>query len=225
MKMCFCFICLIVIYASSYSQILDETKQKQLTTIFKKYIPAQHLVIDSASADFDKDGLMDIVLVTGNTNQIGNSQSVTVLKKTSNGYQVAVTCADAVLCADCGGIFGDPYAGVSFKKNVLVIYHYGGSAWRWTSNFTFRFQNNSWDLIGISSDSYWNLGECNGEAGVAGRNLGEANFSTKKMHVTETKDTDCIPKKDVWKKIKAYKKVSLQNFNVQENYFKLITTI
>ena len=146
-----------------------------------------------------------------------------ILQKTATGYIIAAKCSNAVLCAECGGIFGDPYAGISFTRNVLNITHYGGSAWRWSSNFTFRFQHKQWELIGISGDSYWNLGDCDGNGvGNAGRNMKEVNFSTKKMHIIETADTNCTPKTDKWVKIKSYRKITLDNFDVQEDYFKEI---
>ena len=126
----------------------------------------------------------------------------------------------------CGGIFGDPYVGISFKENVITINHYGGSAWRWTSNFTFRFQNNLWELIGILQDSYFNAEDCNGKGvGTSGRNLKEVNLSIKKLHIIETEGTKCKPKRDLWFRIKSYEKIALDNFNVDKDYFKEITLL
>lgn len=225
MKFSCCYCIFILLSSNLFAQLTDEKAQQILTATFKKYIPTNHTVIDSASSDYNSDGLMDIVIVSADKNNPSNNRSISILQKLKKGYQIAAQCMDAVLCADCGGIFGDPYSGISFKKNVLIIYHYGGSAWRWTANFTFRFQKNDWQLIGISNDSYWNLGECDGGAGIAGRNFAEVNFSTQKIHLIKTKDTNCTPETDVWKKIKAYKKVSLQKFNIQENYLKQIEPI
>lgn len=53
-----------------------------------------------------------------------------------------------VLCADCGGIFGDPYQGLTIKNGYFSVEHYGGSSWRWTRIITFKFSksDNTWML-------------------------------------------------------------------------------
>ena len=38
------------------------------------------------------------------------------LQKTKKGYLLSAKCDTAVMCRGCGGIFGDPYAGIDFTK-------------------------------------------------------------------------------------------------------------
>jgi len=143
------------------AQNITEEQQLALTDSFNRFIPRGHTVEDTAMADFNNDGLRDIVVVSGNKNDPDQNRCLVILAAAKNGYTLSAKSAAAVLCAGCGGAFGDPYAGVACRKNILVIHHYGGSAWRWTSDFTFRFQNNQWELIGISQDSYINTEDCN----------------------------------------------------------------
>jgi len=206
-----------------FAQIEDETVRQAMTKKFSKFIPNGAVIFDTACSDFNKDGLTDMLLVTTSEAATNDTRGLIILQNSIAGFIVSAKCANAVFCEACGGIFGDPYAGISFTKNVLTINHYGGSAWRWTSNFTFRFQNKQWELIGISLDSYWNVDDCNGKGvGYAGQNLKEVNFSTKKMHLIETAENQCTPKTDKWVTVKSYKKVSLDDFDVQEDYFKYI---
>lgn len=216
----------IICSTSSFAQIMDEAVQKKLTKKFAAFIPDSLTVMDTAMSDFNKDGLKDVAVVLAyNTNSEeygGSSRQLVILQKTKSGYQLSAKCDAAIMCMGCGGMFIDPYAGIDFKKNVLTINHYGGSSWRWSANFTFRFQNKRWEMIGLTSDSYWiNAGCDNVEDGA--RNLSDANFSTRKMHIIETEGDACKAWVNKWVKIKTYPKVTLNDFNVETDYFKEIT--
>jgi hypothetical protein len=207
--------------AALFAQNITEEQQSALTVSFSRFIPNGHIVLDAAMADFNNDGLRDIIIVSNDKNDPDQNRSLVILAATKDGYSVSAKSAAAVLCAGCGGVFGDPYAGLECKKNIVTIHHYGGSAWRWTSDFTFRFQNNQWELIGISQDSYINTEDCHGKGvGYAGKNMKEVNFSTKKLHIIKTTGTNCKPTKDQWIKLTSVPKILLTNFDVDKDYFK-----
>ena len=44
-----------------------------------------------------------------------------------------------VMCAQCGGVMGDPYTGMTLKKNFFSIEHEGGSSDQWTRIITFKY--------------------------------------------------------------------------------------
>ncbi|MGA1278534.1 MAG: hypothetical protein ACO30P_08970, partial [Candidatus Kapaibacteriota bacterium] len=44
-----------------------------------------------------------------------------------------------VLCFLCGGAWGDPYEGMTLKKNFFSVEHRGGAAERWTRIITFKY--------------------------------------------------------------------------------------
>jgi hypothetical protein len=212
---------LLLFNAGLFAQNVTEEVQAELTKTFSQFIPYGHTVKDTAMADFNNDGLRDVAIVSSDKNDSDVNRSLVIVAKTTTGYTLSAKTTDAILCAGCGGVFGDPYAGISFNKNVITINHYGGSAWRWTSNFIFRFQNNQWELIGISQDYYWNVDDCDGKGvGNAGRNLKEVNFSTRKLHIIETKDTGCKPQKDKWVTLQSAPKILLDHFDVGKDYFK-----
>ncbi|MBK6820925.1 MAG: hypothetical protein IPG85_15570 [Bacteroidetes bacterium] len=192
----------------------------------QSFVPKGWEIKDSARSDFNNDQQIDVVLILSNLiEQDENNftyecnRPIVILQKTNTGYILAAHTNEGVLCKSCGGIFGDPYAGISFNKNVLNIEHYAGSAWRWIKNFTFRFQQNQWQLIGCSDASYWSLGECEGNIGDSGYQLQEANFSTSKAHIVKTKDTFCKPYKDVWIAFKKKPFVNIEQFDVDLDYF------
>src|SRR4051812_48533143 len=95
-----------------------------------------------ANGDLNTDGTDDVVLALYNATEKEDMDSLNVdsiaprllviLLGTTNGYIQSETSSAALLCRGCGGIFGDPFNGISIEKSVLVISHYGGSNWRWS---------------------------------------------------------------------------------------------
>lgn len=63
---------------------------------------------------------------------------------------VAVDDANILLRSDEGGVFGDPFEGVSIERGALVISNYGGSRWRWGQTMRFRLTNGQWAMIGMT---------------------------------------------------------------------------
>jgi hypothetical protein len=192
------------------------------------FVPKGWIILDSAFADFNNDKMKDavIVLSTPKSENRENDlneciRAIVILQKTNTGYTLNTFCNNAILCLGCGGVFGDPYEGISLNKNVLKISHYGGSNWRWSTNYTFRFQNNKWVLIGAKHDSYFNASDCDGtaSAGDAARNMQEVNFSTSKAHIIKTKTEECKPYKDYIANFKKKAIVEFRNFSVDNNYF------
>ncbi len=204
----------------------DYPKLPSKGNTIEAFIPKGWKLMDSISGDFNNDKQIDFVLVLASEKESGDdpanyecNRPLIILQKAPSGFLLAAYAKEAVLCKGCGGVFGDPYEGISLKKNVLNINHYGGSAWRWSSNFTFRFQKNQWQLIGCSQASYWSLGECEGGPGDAGYNLAEANFSTSKAHIVKTKDDACKPYVDKMVSFPKKPLVSLQRFSATTEYF------
>ncbi|MBU3677572.1 MAG: hypothetical protein FGM54_10415 [Chitinophagaceae bacterium] len=193
------------------------------------FIPEAYVYIDSAKSDFNQDGLVDLALVFALKNNQTAEESwksdcqrgLLVLERTQQGYKTSGFTLEGVLCSGCGGVFGDPYAGMEFNKNVLKVKHFGGSNWKWTQDYTFRFQNNRWELIGLTHDNFFGAKQCNTEFGMAGRTLNDVNFSTGKQHVVRTKDMNCIPYKDQWLKFVKSKPITLNQFRVLNDYVPL----
>lgn len=61
---------------------------------------------------------------------INNGDNTYTLKSESQG---------AILCKDCGGMFGDPFDALVIKNRYFSVEHYGGSSWRWRRIITFKY--------------------------------------------------------------------------------------
>jgi hypothetical protein len=205
----------------SQAQILDATEQKNCEIKFAKFLPKKNKIIDTALGDYNKDGKIDVVIVTEEKGNANKNRTLIVLENEGNDYKKIVVTQKVILCVSCGGVFGDPYASISFKGNILTINHYGGSAWRWSKTSTFRFQKNEWQLIGIAESSFHSIGcdNCD-DVSLCSMNLKEINFSTKKMHTQESKEGTCKIVKDNWKKMATLPIITLNNFDSEKDYFK-----
>lgn len=107
------------------------------------FISADYQVLDSASGDLTGDGIKDLVLILHlrqETDFPDTTRPLLLLQGLGKGqYQLMARNDHVVLCAGCGGIFGDPYAGITVKGKFFSIEHYGGSNWRWNRVITFRY--------------------------------------------------------------------------------------
>ena len=61
-----------------------------------------------------------------------------------------------VYCSSCGGAMGDPFVGVKTAGTAFTVQHYGGSAWRWSAETTFRYsrRDDTWQLTRVELRSF-----------------------------------------------------------------------
>lgn len=116
-----------------------------------QHIPEGFSLLDTATADFTQDGISDMLLIARNKldeDHPDTARALLILEGLpGGGYKLFSRNDSVVLCKSCGGIFGDPYAGITVKKQYFSIEHYGGSNWRWTRVITFRYDVRSKKLL------------------------------------------------------------------------------
>ncbi|HZH36685.1 MAG TPA: hypothetical protein VEX65_05385 [Flavisolibacter sp.] len=108
----------------------------------QNFIPAGYILLDSASGDLNRDSYRDLVLVlkkNGEEDSVDVPRPLLLLQGSATGYSLAGRNDNVVLCYSCGGVFGDPYQGITIKNGYFSLEHYGGSSWRWTRIITFRY--------------------------------------------------------------------------------------
>ncbi|TDG36649.1 hypothetical protein EZJ43_07965 [Pedobacter changchengzhani] len=194
----------------------------------KSFIPKGWKMILETTGDLNKDGLADKVIVIENTdpkNVIANDglgmnklninpRIVLVLfKTTANLYQLGAKNSGFIPSENDAesSCLADPLmqeGGISIEKGLLKIsyqYWYSCGSWYVTNkNYTFRFQNQKFELIGYDEDSFH---RSSGEMSST-----SINFSTHKMSETnggnEFNEEENKPKTR-WTKIKSKDLLSL----------------
>jgi hypothetical protein len=134
----------------------------------KDFTPKGWKVLGSAIGDLDADGQADLALVLAPAEEPQSAGDAIAQNIESQRWLVlalrgkdgllhrSATSQKAVLCQTCGGVFGDPFEKIEISHGVLVIHHYGGSAWRWAYTERFWFRQNQWQEIGSTSLSTFN---------------------------------------------------------------------
>lgn len=79
---------------------------------------------------------------------------VIALGREEGGYTNALENTNAILGADEGGIWGDPFDSIWIERKSLFIQFFGGSAWRWSNRYQFQFRKDGWYLIGYEGSYF-----------------------------------------------------------------------
>jgi hypothetical protein len=130
-----------------------------------QFVPDGYSILDSASGHLNKDQTQDLILILNKIDEQSISDIIdnpthrpllVLLNQENNSYVLASRGDSAVYCCDCGGIVGDPYQGLTIKDYSFIIYHYGGSRWRWSRNLTFSYSESdqNWILIADENSSF-----------------------------------------------------------------------
>ncbi len=136
------------------SKLSDST---QLPEFAKSFILPNHEVLKFQKGDLNKDNIGDIVVVL--ENKKGDDMSarpLLLLTQDAKGtYTLAARNDKVVACKGCGGMMGDPLAGIAIKNGFFTIEEAGGSRERWTRYITFQFDaaQKTWVLHRIDESS------------------------------------------------------------------------
>ena len=157
-------------YLKNSQMPAEETKSPEVngTKTVEEFIPKDYHEIVRAEGDLNKDGLNDIAIVVEEKNKTANGsecydcrRSLLILFKTKDGgYELSIKSDKAIRLASEGGVFGDPLDSIQVDNGSLLISFYGGSSWRWSYSYRFRYQDNGWFLIGATEHNYWNVSNC-----------------------------------------------------------------
>lgn len=147
----------------SFGQNHKNIVEKQLMV----FVPKGYVIVDTAKGDLNLDKFQDFLLVLKKSNEGQDS----VLNEEERPLLILLGHADKtftlggrndniVYCLSCGGIFGDPYAGIEITKGTFTIHHFGGSNDRWSNDITFKYSkfDKTWYLFKVV-DKGWNVGD------------------------------------------------------------------
>ncbi|MEZ5017900.1 MAG: hypothetical protein R2800_12655 [Flavipsychrobacter sp.] len=109
---------------------------------YEEFVPKGYTLYNAYKGDLNRDDYEDAIIILEPLNNPDDmtNRAVALLVGDAEGKlsQVAY-CANAVLCKECGGTFGDPFSDVVIKNGYFTLEHYGGSSYRWTHDPTFKY--------------------------------------------------------------------------------------
>ena len=122
---------------------------QNIYTIFSK----SSQILDSINCDFNYDGINDIICITEDSTDL--SRTLFIFKGLdAKNFEVVERNDTLILKSYDGDIYGDPYSGMSYSKDGLIISFYGGSSWRWNDDYYYCYDLNAaeWFLFKEISD-------------------------------------------------------------------------
>ena len=116
------------------------------------------------TGDLNADGRKDFILVSSavvpenaSYEEGAGERSVLLLVRDAGGdLNLAARNDLVVLCRNCGGVFGDPFAGVTVRGTRFTVSNYGGSNSRWSYEYTFAWsrRDRTWQLVRVEDSSF-----------------------------------------------------------------------
>ncbi len=129
-------------------------------------IPAGWHLLDNhqhvmAEGDLNKDGIPDVAMVIERAEGgLEAPRSLLIAFGTNeNTYSLSILAEHVILSAGEGGVFGDPFSGLSIDRGSVVVSDYGGSSTKWYHTYRFRFQDKDWYLIGATMGTIFPISE------------------------------------------------------------------
>ncbi len=131
----------------------------------QQLIPTGYSVLNFTKGNLNLDKIDDAILILNKNNerelsdrngsQINRPLYILIGDKNGTYHKIAEN-NNSVLGVNDGGVFGDPFDGVTIKNGYFSVEHYGGSSWRWTHIITFKYnaKKKSWFLHKDGGDSF-----------------------------------------------------------------------
>lgn len=113
----------------------------QLPAAAKSFVVPNYKVLQFQKGDLNKDNIEDLVVVldTLGDDDMAARPLLLLTQDTKGAYTLAGRNDKTVACKGCGGMMGDPLAGIAIKNGFFTIEESGGSRERWTRFITFQY--------------------------------------------------------------------------------------
>lgn len=116
-------------------------------------------ILTYAKADLNGDQLQDYAVVTEipyATEQTRKRVLKLLIRNKDHSLRLAKTNHKIIMCSNCGGIWGDPFVGITVQDQLIRIEHHGGSNWRWFKSHDFRYSapEQSWYLTRVEEHTF-----------------------------------------------------------------------
>ena len=128
------------------------------------FLPEGYIIVDTIIGDLNKDGIDDWALLIKGTNKVNvvinrfdeevdrNRRGLVVLFKENNSYTLALRNTDCFSSEnEDGGVYFPPQLSIEINRGNLFVKYGHGRYGHW--QYTFRYQNSDFELIGYDASS------------------------------------------------------------------------
>lgn len=158
------FIFVAVLAISCVSALAQEDDLKVPAEV-KPFIEKGYVANALEAADLNGDGTKDYVLVVNiprgekaQYDDIGDEprQTLILVRDSAGKLTLAARNDRVAFCRGCGGVFGDPFAGITVKPGRFTVMNYGGSNDRWSDEYTFAYskRDQTWQLVRVEESTF-----------------------------------------------------------------------
>ncbi len=119
------------------------------------FVPEGWKLLDNTELDFNEDGIIDYVGVLEKilndmeedwTYQPSPRILFAIASDGTDGYRLDFQDINLIRTRGEGGIFGDSYLPLTAEGASFTTHAYGGSAWRWSEDYTYTYCEGIWRL-------------------------------------------------------------------------------
>jgi len=124
------------------------------------FIPKGYQIIYHKEGNLNDDKVKDAAVIIESKTEIDNlketehAQKPRILfilfGKLSGGYNLSVQSNESIMLSDDGGVFGDPLQELYIMGKTVCVDYYGGSNFKWSYTYKWRYQQKDWFLIGAT---------------------------------------------------------------------------
>ena len=116
------------------------------------FVPDGWELLDSVELDFNEDGVPDYVGVL-ETDSIDMGEYryqdyprilFAIASDGTDRYRLDFQDINLIRTRNEGGVFGDPYCPLTAEGVSFTTHTYGGSAWRWSEDYTYPYRESIW---------------------------------------------------------------------------------
>jgi hypothetical protein len=118
-----------------------------------KLLPDNGDILVSLKADLNGDEGDDFLVAF---EYLNGKRELIIITKKKKGYTLAARSWRAIMCKECGGVYGDPFVRIWAGKKKFGIDHFGGSNWKWSNNSVFGYskRDDRWQLVDFMATNY-----------------------------------------------------------------------